>query len=193
MKKYILAYLVFLSLFTTDAQSLILKSSVGFTDNPSSGYFFSTELGFPINKWIELTPTFTNVIRTFHSDIYYNWGSIGGVSTNITKNKSGELASYIEMYLFVKPLPLLKKENNKFDIGLGFGYGLNSYEKHGYYFLDENLSGIVSSKGMRLNYGVRAYLTLIRDSYNLGLLVSAIDLADEGHLLVGLQISKNLN
>lgn len=197
MKKITFALFTFISLTFTNlmSQNISLKSSTGFADgNPPLGsIFFSTELAFPISKWAELTPTFTNISDIYHLPIFYNWTYNSGVNTDVEKPISGEIGSYYELYLYLKPLEFFKQYSGKFDIGVGFGYGLNSYEYHNYSFIDDYLSGVITKKGFRTNYAIRTYISLKRKYFDIGLVASALDLADEGQLLIGLQISKKLN
>ncbi len=197
MKKILFVQLA-VTLFSINilfSQNIKLKSCVGFSEgtSPNNGIVFSTELAFPISKWAELSPTFTNISDIYHLPIFYNWTYNSGVNTDVNKSKSGKISSYYELYLYLKPLEFFKQYSGKFDIGVGFGYGLNSYEYHVYSFIDDYLSGVITKKGFRINYAIRTYINLKNKHFDIGLVASALDLTDEGELMVGLQISKKLN
>lgn len=188
----ILFFCFFLNANVIYSQEFTLKASAGFAGvgSPFDGYYFSCDIGVPVTRGIEIAPTFTSCSDITHSEIYYNWDSYTNeVKTNINDFSDGYLASYYELFVLAKPLKWIDKpKSNKFDLGIGVGYGLKSFVVYNYSFIDDKLSGIIEKKGIRQNFSARGFINVNYEKYLLGLVLGAQDLSDEANSILGLQI-----
>ena len=189
MKKSILTTLIIVLLSTTiSAQDYKFAGyiSAGYAELPkkSEGYFIGANLNFPLYKsWLSISPQFS-----YASSVKSDYAQLGGTNvenlgkSNVTQvirgsNVGGEtMTSLGALAVFTL---FNAKEENKFNVDLGLGFGYNSILAS-FYFLDEEIaSGFTNYSYAEIQFSGRINLNYkIGNNSFLGLNFSTNSISD---------------
>lgn len=195
-KKLLLLLLLFIpGMFY--AQNISISTSVGFAGygSPVDGYYFSSNVGIPVIKGIEISPNFTFVSDLKNKPIKYYWNSIDEEQyiVNSEKSHGSKMAGLFELELIVKPFAyFMNKKLSSIDFGMGVGYGFSIYSNNYYNYRDINSTntfiGVISENGIRQSMSVRLYYNYHFKKYYVGIIAGVHDFIEgEGVSTIGLQ------
>ena len=99
-------------------QKWSLRSNAGIASgsNIVDGYYFSFDIGIPLMKSLEISPTFSNASMLPNTFIYNGWNTNTGASYGVEtggprqEQEYGENLSSISLLLLFKPFDLMKNE-----------------------------------------------------------------------------------
>lgn len=98
---------------------------------PVDGFHFSLEFGIPLNRWLELSPSFTclSTMPWGYKDLdwsqQYGTGIMYG-NRPPGESSSGDIMGSADLLLILRPVRIFSR-TAKHDIGIGFGYGIKAY------------------------------------------------------------------
>ena len=164
------------------------------------GYYFSFDIGIPLSRSLELTPTFTSVSMLPNSYIDNSWDEVAGVSYVVDadgpslEKEYGDNLSSISLLIQFDPFALMQSEKlKKHELILGTGISYNSYTmissrfdiQDGAYELI-NFS-VKSNRNFELYYFKLSYNYLFKENLFLGGVLGLLGFDNEAILLAGVQ------
>ena len=170
------------------------------------GYYFSFDMGIPIMKSLEISPTFSNASMLPNTFIYNDWSRTAGASYGVEpegprqEQEYGENLSSVSLLLLFKPFDLMRNEklkNHEFIIGTGISY--NSYTMiQSRFEIDEGdyqltHFSVKSNRDFEPYYIKLNYNYLFRENHFLGFVASLNGFDGEAELLAGLQYGIKFN
>lgn len=205
-KTSLLIVSAFLISITNAQNKYSLRTSVGTTSliSPVGGYFFSFDIGIPIIKGFEITPTFTSGSSLPNTRFENNWtkhnDSISETSIRIPIDgprqeiEKGTSFSAFSLLLNFRPFDLSDKEKKKrHELLMGIGISYTSYasvrteyEINGSDYEMVSLTAS-SERGLDLYIFKLSYSYLIKENVALGGTASFFGLDGEAVGLLGLQ------
>ena len=209
MKQTILLITLFVTIpFTTAfSQDWSLRANAGVTANAhfADGYYFSFDVGIPINHFIQVAPTFSfasvgTTGFTWNSISVYDDGtkSLGtgtpvGGPERTRENK--DLMGSINLLVLINPFNMISgnREKIKHEFLIGGGYGYKTYvQTNTLYSIDGQDYELIST-GTKTNSGFEPYFFKMMYNYNItedllsGIVVGIDGYDGEGTFNAGLQ------
>lgn len=202
--KNILLFILIVTSVLSYSQDISITTSAGFAGygDPFEGYYFSSDISFPILKGVAVAPSFIFMSnnKNFNKVTYY-WNTIHDEQYIINDKKSNgnKSSSLFELFLIIKPLKYIKNDKiSEIDFSIGAGYGLSIYSEIYYnyndLYPDDGLVGIISKNGIRQSMSLKSdYNYHIKKCY-LGISFGLHDFIDggEGATTVGIQFGIKL-
>lgn len=202
--KYFILFIVLISSNLTYSQDTSLTTGAGFAGygNPFDGYYFSSNINFPIIKGVDLSPSFIFLSNnTNYNKVTYYWNTFNDEQYIINENKSSgnKSSGLFELFLIIKPLKYIKNDKiSEIDFGIGTGYGLSIYSEIYYnyndLYPDNGLIGVISKNGIRQSMSLKSYYNYYIKKYYLGISIGLHDFIDDGEGIstVGIQFGIKL-
>lgn len=205
MKTRICLLVVGLLMLNTMAgqQSWAIRTNFGVTSGSDAidGYYFSFDIGIPIFKGFQLSPTFTYADMLPNTYFFNSWDNnyltpVFGYPTGGPRQEQeygASLGSVALLILFL-PFDLSNNENlSKHELIIGAGYSFNSYTMVSTrYVINGNVEVIgfstKSNKSLEPYYGKLAYNYLLNKKVFIGFTASMIGYDGEGELFAGAQL-----
>ena len=204
MKKKIIVILILALAFSSahGQNKWSLRTNAGIASGSSivDGYYFSFDIGIPLFKSLEISPTFSNASMLPNTFIYNDWNLTTGPSYGVEtggprqEQEYGENLSSISLLILFKPFELMKNEKlRKHELIIGTGISYNSYtmissqyDINGSDYELTNFS-IKSNRAFEPYYLKLNYNYLFRDNLFLGFVAGFNGFDGEAELLAGLQ------
>lgn len=199
-----LIVLISLSLTLSGQNKWSIKTSAGIASAYSvvDGYYFSFDVGIPLLKYIQLSPTFSCISMVPNTYMYTAWTNMyenidNGVPLNGPRQERefGETYDAISLLLIFKPFALIRNEKfrkHELIIGAGLSYFSHIRVNTNYEITEDNYEitsfFLESDKGFAPYYGKIGYSYLINDKFSIGLMVGIDGVGAEGVLTAGLQL-----
>jgi hypothetical protein len=202
--KYLFLFISIITSIITYSQDISINTSAGFAvyGNPFDGYYFSSNISFPIIKGVDISPSFMFMSNnTNYNKVTYYWNTIHEEQYIINDEKSNgsDSSGLFELFLIIKPLKYIKNDKiSKIDFGIGTGYGISIYSEIHYNYNDlypnDGLVGVISKNGIRQSMSIKSYYNYHIKKYHLGISIGLHDFIDsgEGASTVGIQFGIKL-
>ncbi len=184
-------------------QKWSLRTNTGIASGRQAidGYYFSFDVGMPINSFFEIAPTFSSA-SMLPSSNYYFWTKTFGYnefSTPTDQNEVGESLHSVSLLLNFKPFAFFKGKWQKHELIIGTGISYNSYavikkafDLTGNDFELNHISAEMNNK-FEPYYCKINYNYLFRENLFTGLVAGINGFDSEAELLIGLQFGVKFN
>lgn len=193
--------IAFVNLYSQNKWSLRTNAGIASGTQTVDGYYFSFDIGIPLFRSIELSPTFSHASMVPKQSNYYSWDNIYGLSpksfsTEDSRNEHefAESLSSISLLVFFKPLVLFYNEKlKKHELAIGTGISYNSYiiMKEAFQLTDNDYElvrlNIQSGKKTEPYYCKFYYNYLFKENLFFGLTAGINGYSGETEILTGLQ------
>lgn len=190
----------------TNSISIRTNTGIASSANPIDGYYFSFDIGIPVTKYFELSPTFTGSSMTPKTFVSINWQNNTGTTSYgvpsggpLDENFHGDIYTSIGAVLYFKPLQLLKREETrKGELLIGFGYTYDSYTRtYATYEIKGEDYELTRFNQKSVNnfspiFVKISYNRFFNDKAFYGLVASLNDFDGDGALFLGLQLGSRL-
>lgn len=189
-------------------QKWSLRTNAGIASGSSivDGYYFSFDIGIPLIKSLEISPTFSNASMLPNTFIYNYWNLTTGPSYGVEtggprqEQEYGENLSSISLLILFKPFELMKNEKlRKHELIIGTGISYNSYTMISSQY-DINMSdyeltkfSVKSNRDFEPYYMKLNYNYLLKENLFLGFVAGFNGFDGEAELLAGLQFGIKFN
>lgn len=193
---------------TAQTNSISIRTNAGIASSANliDGYYFSFDIGLPITKYFELTPTFTGSSMAPKTFVSFYWqndtGSPSyGVPSGGPKDVrfQGDIYTSIGCVLYFKPFELLNRpKTNKDELLIGFGYGYDSYTRtYATYEITENEYELVQFNQKSVNefspiFAKISYNRYFKEKAFYGIVASLNDFDGDGAIFLGFQLGSKL-
>lgn len=209
-RKYIVIIALILAFNTVNGQQKwSLRTNAGIASGSSivDGYYFSFDIGIPLIKSLEISPTFSNASMVSKTFIFSDYFRTNKIAPSIVKTgdinidqTSGDNLSSISLLLLFKPFELMKNEKLKnHELIIGGGISYNSYTKIWALF------EVLENENTLVSYGVKSdvafepyyfklsYNYLFREKLFLGFVAGLNGFDGEAEFLTGVQFGIKFN